>query len=181
MNIEERLKRLEEKIFGDSIDIEKWKPKDTVKSKLLNIEIATNDYWEKGEDGEFGVADGVKKYFTFDEACAIEEKLGNGWRTPTRREIAIICEEFGQDSDGGLGAEMICGAPLYFVRSGYYYYGGSMGNLGSSGGYWSSTVSSTNFAYNLYFDSTLVYPQDLNNRGYGFSLRLVRDLEEQDD
>ena len=65
-------------------------------------------------------------------------------------------------------------APLYFVRSGsYYYYNGSMDALGSSGYYWSSTASNATNAYSLYFYGSGVYPQNTNYRGRGFSVRCV--------
>ena len=67
-------------------------------------------------------------------------------------------------------------APLYFVRSGAYYYNGNINNLGPYGNYWSSTASNTASAYGLYFYSTNVDPQNSNTlgyRGYGYSVRCV--------
>ena len=72
------------------------------------------------------------------------------------------------------GSIALKSAPLYFVRSGIYYYnGGDIGDLGSRGFYWSSTASTATYAYHLYFYSISVYPQYYNNRGSGFSLRCV--------
>ena len=63
-------------------------------------------------------------------------------------------------------------APLYFVRSGYVN-NTSIGNFGSSGYYWSSTVNSTTNAYFLYFNSGNVNPANSTNRNYGFSVRCI--------
>ena len=63
-------------------------------------------------------------------------------------------------------------APLYFVRSGYVN-NTSIGNFGSSGYYWSSTVNSTANAYRLYFNSGDVGPADSVSRYNGFSVRCI--------
>ena len=71
----------------------KWKPNGTIKSKLLPIEIAANDYWEASDDdSDPAVVNGKKRYFTWDEAMAIE---ASGWRLPTRTEWMRLCIEFG--------------------------------------------------------------------------------------
>jgi uncharacterized protein (TIGR02145 family) len=44
---------------------------------------------------------------------------------------------------------------------------------GSSGYYWSSSPGGTN-AHLLYFYSSYVYPQDSNNRAFGFSVRCFK-------
>lgn len=41
----------------------KWKPNGIIKSKLLPIEIATNDYWEASDDKSPMVVRGKKRYF----------------------------------------------------------------------------------------------------------------------
>ena len=54
------------------------------------------------------------------------------------------------------------------------YWGSSLSNGGSNGGYWSSTsYSSSAYARNLYFGSGLVVSANYNNRGGGFSVRCV--------
>ena len=53
-------------------------------------------------------------------------------------------------------------------RNGSFYSGGSLGL------YWSSTSgSSTSYAHNLYFSSSLVHSADNRNRRYGFSVRCL--------
>ena len=49
-----------------------WHPRGIIKSKMLPIEIATNDYWKAGsDDSDPAVVKGKKRYFTWGEATAI--------------------------------------------------------------------------------------------------------------
>lgn len=176
MNLEERIKRLEEKIFGTDTE-DKWKPEDTIKSKLANVEIASNDYWESSEEDSEMVVDGKKIYFTFDEAVEIEKKLGNGWRLPTRHEWSLICEEFANDQNTGELCPAMLGKKLELNKNGYID-DDSIEGSDSDAFYWSSTAFSSNFAYNLDFNSGNVNPTFSLSRLYGFSVRLVRDLKE---
>ena len=65
-------------------------------------------------------------------------------------------------------------SPLSFLRSGNYNYSNGARNVrGSNGFYWSRRSRSSTYAYNLGFDSTLVYPQDGYGRGRGFALRCL--------
>ncbi|MBR2543519.1 hypothetical protein IKF03_02910 [Candidatus Saccharibacteria bacterium] len=50
---------------------------------------------------------------------------------------------------------------------------GVLNNAGNNENYWSSTVSSATIARNLGFNSTVVNPENENNRYNGFSLRCV--------
>ncbi len=149
--------------FGFLEKLEKAKP---IKSKLANLLIAPEDYIE-----------GEKKHFTYDEAMAIEKKLNNGWRLPTRHEWALICEEFACGSDGRLDPELLT-KNLGLDKKGYVL-NGSLYGVGSSGYYWSRTVDSGNSqrAYNLYFNSSTVFPADNFSRYYDFSVRCVKELE----
>jgi len=53
---------------------------------------------------------------------------------------------------------------------------GSMNNLGSNGNYWSSSINGAN-ANNLNFNTGGVNPGNNNNRGNGFSVRCLKDLQ----
>ena len=63
--------------------------------------------------------------------------------------------------------------PYYFVRSGYIGGGGTLYDSGILGGYWSSMVSSSTFAYYLRFDSSGIYPARNSSRYEGRSVRCV--------
>lgn len=71
-------------IKEDCLKFKMWN-KDGIRSELAKVLIAPEDYVED-----------EKKYFTWEEACEIKDKLNNGWRLPTRSEWVLICEEFGQ-------------------------------------------------------------------------------------
>lgn len=139
-------------------------------SKLANIEIASHDYSE-----------GDKKYFTFDEACEIEEKLGNGWRLPTRKEWVLICEEFACGEDGELNAGMLMDKLKLGLNGnvGPWASNQQVRNVGANGYYWSSVADSATYARGLDFNPANVYPSYGYGRAYGFSVRLVKDVIER--
>lgn len=136
-------------------------------SKLAGVEIADRDYVE-----------GDKKYFTFDEALEVENKLKNtGWRLPTRHEWALICEEFGNDNNDRLYSYILM-EKLGLELSGYELNGYSY-SLGNYGYYWSSTENSNaNQAYYLHFNDSGVNPSGNYSRYLGFPVRLVREIKE---
>lgn len=138
-----------------------------IRSELAKVLIAPVDYTE-----------GDKKYFTWDEACVIEKKLDNGWRLPTRSEWALICEEFGQ-RNGVLNSKVLMDNLKLGMNGIDYFDGDGACSHGNCGYYWSSTPnSSASSAYSLYFNTgTNVYPSINNNRYYGLSVRLVKDLK----
>ena len=158
---------------------EQWRPKGTIKSKLLPIEIATNDYWEASDDDQNPmVVDGKKRYFTWAEAMAIK---ADGWRLPTRAEWAVLCTEFGE-KDGDIGYDALIKA-LGLGKNGYVN-SGSLWFAGDIGYYWSSIAyPSTSGAYYLYFRSGNFYSGCVNPSSsapchFGQSVRLVRDVKE---
>lgn len=61
---------------------------------------------------------------------------------------------------------------MYFQYSGNASSGG-IGNVGSSGFYWSSTPSGSGYAYDLYLYSSAANPSDASNRYYGYSVRCL--------
>ncbi|WP_251623690.1 hypothetical protein [Odoribacter lunatus] len=57
------------------------------------------------------------------------------------------------------------------------YGQGSSANVNGNGNYWSSTWNSNTNAYNLNFNSSVVNPQNNNNKWNGFAVRCVKDWE----
>lgn len=148
-----------------AVELPTWEPKVLKKSKMLGIEIASENYWEIDEDGN------KKEYFTWDEAMEIQKKLPNGWRLPTRSEWAILAEEFGQDENGELNGTKLSEAldlPLSGNRN-----GGSTYDQGSYGYYWSSVANNNNNAYNLNLNSSDVSPQSYGSKWLGFTVRCI--------
>lgn len=139
-----------------------------IRSELAKVLIAPVDY-----------AEGGKKCFTWEEACALRKKLSNGWRLPTRHEWAIIVEEFGVDENGRPSVDKL-EKNLGLAKNGVIRDGDGARSAANYGYYWSSTpYSDGSYAYNLYFYSTAsVYPSYSSSRQNGFSVRLVKDLEE---
>ena len=97
-----------------------------------------------------------------------------GWRLPNASQTDNVNNEFGRmfykagiTSNLSAGNESVGYAtngfnklrsnPYYFVRSGDIN-GGTLRNSGVYGYYWSSTVSSSTYAYSLRFDGTDIYP-----------------------
>lgn len=151
----------------------KWKPNGTIKSKLLPIEIAANDYWEASDSKESPmVIGGKKQYFTWDEAMAIKAE---GWRLPTRAEWAVLCAEFGE-KDGDIDHDVLTKA-LGLSDNGYVV--SSLRGGGDYGYYWSSTADPLlDSAYVLYFYSCFVCSSTGVPYDCGLSVRLVRDVKE---
>lgn len=103
-----------------------------------------------------------------------------GWRLPTISNVPYTTvnstSEFGRLNQlyngGGSTDPKLISAPLWFVRSGFVYYG-SLSNPGSVAYYWSSTVYGSSGAYVLYFTATGVNPAVSYGRNFGWSVRCV--------
>lgn len=135
-------------------------------SELARVEIADRDYTEGG-----------KKYFTFDKACAIEKKLNNGWRLPTRKEWTLICEEFACGDDGCLSGQLLIDKLGLGLNGWQYHEDQQVRGVGALGLYWSSVADSATIARDLNFTTASVLPSYGDTRARGFSVRLVRDVE----
>lgn len=146
------------------VDFERWE-REGVRSKLANIIVAPEDYEE-----------GDKKFFNYDEAMKKVKELNNGWRLPTNKEWNLLAWEFGEKDDvldsGTLMDNLNLELKGYMDEDGDLRYSGQFGNGWSSRAY-----STTNFAYYLDFNASVVNPSYYYGRWYGFPLRLVKDVE----
>ena len=131
----------------------------------------------------------IGNYYQFNAAAAgsavnnqdaTQSICPQGWRLPTSNSYTTdysfgkmtnaqgITSSANASSDTSLRA-----SPLYYVRTGYVYYG-SVRNRGSNGTYWSSrAASSSSNAYYLNFTSSSVAPSTSGARSYGRSVRCV--------
>ena len=93
-----------------------------------------------------------------------------GWRLPTggnSGEFQALYNNY--NSSSALRSNLVNLVLSGGVNSSSRYVQGSVG------GYWSSTVYSSNYAYFLYLDSYHVYPADHLLKYYGFSVRCIAD------
>ena len=109
----------------------------------------------------------------------VRHNMGAPCRLPTVGEFQELnsnCTSEWTDEDGVAGRRFtsrINGNSIFFPASGYYN-GATLGNRGSGGDYWSSSYYSATSAYNLYFNSSNVYPAGSNGRRLGFTARAVQ-------
>lgn len=150
-----------------------WKPEGAVKSSVLHLEVATSDYWEESDGvDDFAVVDGKRRYFTWQEAVNI--RVGDGWRLPTREEWAILYEEFGS----GLADRLSLGLNGWI---GYNELTGSveLGLKGYFGYYWSASIISiyTRSVYATAVSAREANPDYKAEVSRKLSVRLVRDVK----
>lgn len=104
-------------------------------------------------------------------------KWGKGWCMPTKAQfdelLANTTDEWTAISGiNGRKFTASNGNYIFFPAAGYVS-GGSLGNRGSDGYYWSRSFRSSSYALTLYFNSSTRYV-NADNRYYGFSVRAVR-------
>ena len=110
---------------------------------------------------------------------AARHNMGAPCRMPTVgefQELDAQCDSEWTDEDGVAGRRFtsrINGNSIFFPASGRRN-GTGLNLRGTSGYYWSSSLSSQTSGYNLGFSSGGVYPANGNNRFYGFSVRAVQ-------
>jgi uncharacterized protein (TIGR02145 family) len=93
----------------------------------------------------------------------------SGYRLPTEAELET--ERLSWSSNNGQGA---FASTLKLPMAGYrQYFLGSLFDVGTYGGYWSSTVDGVN-SQSLAFSSSFAYMEN-NYRAYGFSVRCIKD------
>lgn len=113
-------------------------------------------------------------YFTFNEAV---EKFGDN--LPQKEDWAELfkyCSHKWDDDRKGCVITGPNGNSIFLPAAGYHV-SASVNGVGSYGGYWSGTPISGDVsnAYDVYFGSGGVDPQDSSSRYYyGFSVRLAR-------
>jgi hypothetical protein len=113
---------------------------------------------------------------TYDMA---RHNMGAPCRLPTMGEFTELnsnCDSEWTDEDGVAGRRFtsrINGNSIFFPASGGYN-GTTLDNRGTNGFYWSSTWNSETNARDMDFKSTGVYPQSIDSRRLGFTVRAVQ-------
>ena len=124
------------------------------------LRIADINYYEIDKNGD------KKTEFTWDEAME-RFKDDPNWRLPTPKELNQMVVELGYTDEGVFDGELFAknlgedSLETYKENDNY-------------GNYWSSTPYSSYGAYDLYFNSIYVTPQDGNNKANGFTVRCVK-------
>ena len=126
-----------------------------------------------------------RTYYTYDEAVAAVEQLGDGWRLPTRGEMVDL-DDLGSTWDderkgrwfGGNHATDHEGS-LFLEAAGYRTSAGALANVGAGGYYWSSSSYAAGYlsAGYLYFYSSGVSPLNYAGRAAALSVRCVRNRQ----
>ena len=91
-----------------------------------------------------------------------------GWRLPTGGSS----DEFQALYNNYNPSSALRSNPVNLTLSGYVS-SSSRNDQGSYGRYWSSTVNSRDYAYNLYLSTPGVYPANDNSKYIGFSVRCI--------
>lgn len=147
--------------------IQDFKPVMVTKLDFTKLEVMLVDYTEKN-----------KKFFTYKEAMAVQKKMKNGWRLPTRSEWTLICEELGQKK-GEVVSEVLA-KNLHICFCGYYVESEEIIKcINTRSKYWSSTSSCNTYAYCLDLDKGYRAEVSSLNKDYGLCIRLVRDIKDK--
>lgn len=113
---------------------------------------------------------------------AANHYFGNGWRMPTQEEFQELydnCEWIWKQVNGVYGYEVKSKASdntnSIFLPAAGGVYGGSLGDVGSGGLYWSSSYYGEDNAYNMYFNDGDGNPESNSLRYYGNTVRAIHD------
>ncbi len=131
-----------------------------------------------------------RTYYTWEEAMAAVEQLGDSWRLPTRGEMVDLCDlgsTWTDEGPGGMPGRWFGGnhdtdhkGSLFFPATGYRHReSGALTLVGTGGDVWSSSSYAAGLLYagGLSFSSGGVYPLNGSYRAYGFPVRCVRNVK----
>ena len=113
------------------------------------------------------------------EHDAARFNMGEPWQMPTKEQFQELVDNCTREwccENGHMGSRFtskINGKSVFFPAAGLGN-GTSVNLVGSYGYYWSSSWSSADYAYRMYFDSSSVTPQNSYYRYSGFSVRAVQ-------
>lgn len=156
-------------------------PSGTLWAKCNLCAKKETDFGQHFQFGQFKLyKETFKDYVTMDNDT-VDAIWHNGWKTPTKEQFEELVEntigEWTSINDIK-GYKFICKndkSKYVFFPAGGYCSNGSVHDVGSYGNYWSSSVNSSNvqYAYSLFFNSSLVHCQYNGNRCNGFAVRGV--------
>ena len=140
---------------------------------------------DDGGDGIYYNKDNNQYYYTWDAAMRIAKSLP-GWHLPSAEEWNAAAEACGATvadnkwKDDPYMRDYVGTEKLYDklrVLPVGLYDGGSFYNVGAYAYFWSATEDDSNYAYSRYFDTSGTMDPGTSSKGYGFSVRLVKDKD----
>ena len=141
----------------------------------------TNSKSVTRNNAQIGNTTGVEYYYTWSGATAGQGGANDsssgtaingsicpaGWRLPTYNGTYSYQTLYNSYNNVTKWEQY----PATFLRVGFFNSGSQTG--ASYGYYWSASVSNANVAYNVYYGTSRVGPQDYSGKSHGFSVRCV--------
>lgn len=123
-------------------------------------------------DIKYGSNKGVNGMILFPDGITVASSEATSWGTVNGNSA------WGTQCTSAQWAALAAKGCVFLPAAGYRFQA-SVGNVGSTGNYWSSSpsTSNVNYAYRVCFESGGLDPALYNNRYYGYSVRLVRDAQ----
>ena len=153
------------------------------------VTIGTQEWMQENlaiNDGGEGITynpDHGQYYYTWDATMRVAKSIP-GWHLPSAEEWNTAAEACGAEvvdnkwKDNPHMRDYEDTEELYDtlrVLPVGGYYDGSFGLVGSYAYFWSATEDDSYYAYYRYFVTSATMYQDTRTKGYGFSVRLVKD------
>ena len=133
--------------------------------KYIDVGLPSGTLWKESNEG------GDYAYYTFDEAI---NKFGN--KLPTKQQLEELISKCTWRWTGS-GYKVIGpnGNSIYLPAAGSRDYDSdNVSSVGTNANYWSSTLYSSDSAWDLLLCATWGTSMGYNYRDFGFSVRLVR-------
>ena len=130
------------------------------------------ELWDKTyKCGELEVSGHIDGLFTWDEAMSL--KLPEGWRVASDEDWFRIADYFANDA-----GKIIKG--LEIELAGFRHPDGRLLHCGANANLWSSSESGADAWYLLLFPRYSTVSRDAYPLAFGFSVRCVRDIKEEE-
>ena len=167
-----------DKAMSEELDalVEKYRAQSVYHPELVDLGLPSGRLWADKNIGANAPEDHGDMMDHYDACVYI---YANGLKTPSREDFDELdehCEHEWTEVNGVKGMKFTSkenGNSVFFPASGYRY-GTSLNGRGSRGFYWSSSLLSSAYGYDLDFYSGGVDPADDSSRFYGFSVRAVQ-------
>ena len=156
---------------------------------MKSVKIGNHEWMQENlaiDDGGEGIYYNEKNgqyYYTWDAAMRVAKSIP-GWHLPSAEEWNAAAEACGATVKDNKWKDDPYMRDYKDTKNLYDklrvlpvggYGGGSFGNVGSYACFWSATEDFSYLAYGRYFGTRGTLGQDTGGKGYGYSVRLVKD------